>query len=129
MRIVTDCAADLPKAEVELLSIVQAMLHISLPDRQVTSAEVDIDEFYDLLEASFPAIPTTSQPSVGEFVQIYEQYAERDPDVLSLHISSGLSGTFASAAMARDQVKDRVNVEVIDTMTLSGGERFQVLLA
>lgn len=129
MLIVTDSAADLTSEEAEALHIVQAPLHISFPDRQMTSDEVDIDEFYDLLEASFPVIPTTSQPSVGEFVRLYEQHAADGGDVLSVHISTGLSGTAASATMARDQVKERINVHVVDTMTLSGGERFQVLLA
>jgi DegV family protein with EDD domain len=129
MRIVTDCAADLPLAELLALNIAQAHLHIGLPDRQVTSAEVDIDEFYDLLESSFPTIPTTSQPSVGEFVQLYEQHADGDDEVISVHISSGLSGTAASAALAGQQLEGRIRVHVVDTMTLSGGERFQVLLA
>lgn len=129
MRIVTDHAADLTREEAQAHNIVQAPLHISLPDRQTTSHDVNIDDFYDLLQSSFPTIPTTSQPSVGEFVRLYEQHAEEGGEVLSVHISTGLSGTATAAALARDELAGRIKVHVVDTMTLSGGQRFQVLLA
>jgi DegV family protein with EDD domain len=128
MKIVTDCAADLPAGELEALDITQAPLYIQFPEGEVNSADLTADQFYDRLEAMRPAIPTTALPSEGIFASIYRKLAETSKQILSLHISSGLSGTFNSARMGGEQVKE-AEVTVVDTMTLSGGERFQVLAA
>jgi len=128
MKIVTDCAADLPSEELEALDITQAPLYIQFPEGEVNSADLTPDQFYDRLEAMRPAIPTTALPSEGIFASIYRKLAETSKQILSLHISSGLSGTFNSARMGGEQVKE-AEVTVVDTMTLSGGERFQVLAA
>jgi len=128
MKIVTDCAADLPAEELEALDITQAPLYIQFPEGEVNSADLTADQFYDRLEAMRPAIPTTALPSEGIFASIYRKLAETSKQILSLHISSGLSGTFNSARMGGEQVKE-AEVIAVDTMTLSGGERFQVLAA
>lgn len=128
MKIVTDCAADMPFEEREALGIVEAPLYIQFPEGEVNSAEITADEFYDRLEAMRPAIPTTSLPSEGIFAGIFNKLAETSKQIMSLHISSGLSGTFNSAKNGGEQVKT-AEVIVVDTMTLSGGERFQVLAA
>ncbi|MCJ7585340.1 MAG: DegV family protein [Anaerolineales bacterium] len=128
MKIVTDCAADLPAEELEALNITQAPLYIQFPEGEVNSADLTPDQFYNRLEAMRPAIPTTALPSEGIFASIYRKLAETSKQILSLHISSGLSGTFNSARMGGEQVKE-AEVTVVDTMTLSGGERFQVLAA
>ena len=128
MKIVTDCAADLPAEELEALDITQAPLYIQFPEGEVNSADLTPDQFYNRLEAMRPAIPTTALPSEGIFASIYRKLAETSKQILSLHISSGLSGTFNSARMGGEQVKE-AEVTVVDTMTLSGGERFQVLAA
>jgi DegV family protein with EDD domain len=128
MKIVTDCAADLPAEELEALDITQAPLYIQFPEGEVNSADLTADQFYDRLEAMRPAIPTTALPSEGIFASIYRKLAATSKQILSLHISSGLSGTFNSARMGGEQVKE-AEVTVVDTMTLSGGERFQVLAA
>lgn len=129
MRIVTDCAADMPAAELQALGVTQAPLFIQFPDGEVNSADLSADEFYAHLEAIYPAIPTTSQPSAGIFAEIYRTLGEGDPHILSIHISSGLSGTVSSAQVAAEQVAGSVDVTVWDTLTLAGGQRFQVLAA
>jgi len=128
MKIVTDCAADMPAEELEALDITQAPLFIQFPEGEVNSADLTADQFYDRLEAMRPAIPTTALPSEGIFANIYRKLAETSKQILSLHISSGLSGTVNSARMGGEQVKE-AEVTAVDTMTLSGGERFQVLAA
>jgi DegV family protein with EDD domain len=75
-----------------------------------------------------PEIPSTAQPSSGLFSGIYKKLAEKGKEILSIHISSGLSGTINSARLGSEAVKD-ADIKVWDTMTLSGGERFQVLAA
>lgn len=129
MKIVTDCAADMPAEELERLGVTQAPLFIQFPEREMNSADISADDFYDRLEAMRPAVPTTAMPSSGNFVELYRKLAQVDKDILSIHISSGLSGTLSSARNGCDQVKGEANVSLWDTLTLSGGERFQVMAA
>jgi DegV family protein with EDD domain len=128
MKIVTDCAADMTLEEREALGIVEAPLYIQFPEGEISSADISADDFYDRLEAMRPAVPTTSLPSEGIFTGIFNKLAETSKQIMSIHISSGLSGTFNSAKNGGDQVKN-AEITTVDTMTLSGGERFQVLAA
>jgi len=127
MKIVTDCAADLPAQERDALGIVEAPLYIQFPEGEINSADLTPDEFYDRLAAMYPAIPSTAQPSSGIFASLYHRLAGAG-QVLSIHVSSGLSGTINSARVGAEQLKEKV-VSVVDSMTLSGGQRFQVLAA
>jgi DegV family protein with EDD domain len=129
MKIVTDCAADLLQSEVEELGITEAPLFIQFPEGEVNAKDISADDFYNRLEAMRPAIPTTAQPSSGLFEELYRKLAETSKDIFSIHISSGLSGTLNSAQVGGEQAMDAANVSFWDTMTLSGGERFQVLAA
>lgn len=129
MKIVTDCAADMAPEELETLGVIQAPLFIQFPEGEVNSAEISADDFYNRLEAMRPAIPTTAQPSAGIFAELYRRVAQAEKDILSIHISSGLSGTINSARDGGEQVKAEADVSHWDTLTLSGGERFQVMAA
>lgn len=129
MRIVTDSAADMPAEELEALGIAQAPLFIQFPDHEVSAAQITADEFYERLAAMHPAIPGTAQPSQGIFADIYCKLAETDPDILSVHISSGLSGTVNAARLGGEHAAPDARVTVWDSLTLAGGERFQVLAA
>lgn len=128
MIIVTDSACDLPRNEVEEFGINIVPLLINFPDGEVSSEEITPDEFYNRLRQMEPQIPTTSQPSAGMFSKLYRELTERGEEILSVHISSGLSGTIGSARTGAEQAQN-ANVTFFDTMTLSGGERFQVLAA
>lgn len=129
MKIVTDCAADMSAEELDQLDIIQAPLFIQFPEGEVNSADISADEFYDRLEAMRPAIPTTAQPSSGIFANLYRNIAANEKDILSIHISSGLSGTIQSARDGGEQVKTEAQVKYWDTLSLSGGQRFQVMAA
>lgn len=129
MKIVTDCAADMSADELENLEIVQAPLFIQFPEGEVNAVDITPDDFYNRLEAMRPAIPTTAQPSSGIFAELYRKIAGVEKNILSIHISSGLSGTINSARDGGEQVKSEINVSHWDTLSLSGGERFQVLAA
>ena len=118
----------MPAKEREELGVVEAPLYIQFPEGEINSADITPDEFYYRLEAMRPEIPTTALPSSGVFTKLYIQLAESNKEILSIHLSSGLSGTFNSARMGAEEVKEAV-VDFVDTMTLSGGERFQVLAA
>ena len=129
MKIVTDCAADMPAEELEKLGVTQAPLFIQFPEGEVNSADISADDFYNRLEAMRPQIPTTAQPSGGIFAELYRKLAQTEKNILSIHISSGLSGTINAARDGSEQVKTEATVSHWDTLTLSGGERFQVLAA
>jgi DegV family protein with EDD domain len=127
MKIVTDSGADLwlPPGRLAELDIQVVPLAVTL-DGQTYREGVDIrsDEFYDLLAAS-DNMPTTSQPSVGDFVEAYRRLATDDPDILSIHMSSGLSGTLNSAQAAGRLVPE-ANITFVDTKTLSAAAGWQV---
>jgi len=129
MKIVTDCAADLPAEELKRLGITSAPLSIQFPEGEVNSDDISADDFYNRLEAMRPNIPTTAQPSSGMFAQLYRKAAETGKNILSIHISSGLSGTINSAHVGGEQASDVADVTTWDSLSLSGGERFQVLAA
>lgn len=125
MQIVTDRAADFSPQQLEGLDLHFVPLMLTLDDKQYSSGvDIQPDEFYKLLEAS-SGMPTTSQPSPGEFAEIYRKLAATDPDILSIHVSSGLSGTMNSARLGAEMVPE-ARVTHIDTFTLSGAEGWQV---
>ncbi len=128
LQILTDCAADLFPQERDDLAIAEAPLYIQFPDGEVDARAITPDEFYDRLEAMYPDIPSTAQPSAGLFQRLYEQLAAQVDEIMSLHISSGLSGTLNAARNGAAALQEHV-VTLWDTMTLSGGQRFQVLAA
>jgi len=129
MKIVTDCAAYMLAAELEAFGITQVPLYIRFPEGEVSAPQIDADDFYNRLEAMRPAIPSTAQPSSGLFESLYRELALTGEEIMSIHISSGLSGTINSARTGAQLAAPQAKVTAWDTLTLSGGERFQVLAA
>ena len=127
MQIVTDSGTDLSLSpeQMEELNIHIVPLVVTLGGKSYHE-DVDLkpEEFYPLLEAS-DELPTTSQPSPGDFAEIYRELAQDDPDILSIHMTSGLSGTYNSAVEAAKQVPE-ANVTLVDTKTLSAAAGWQV---
>lgn len=128
MRIVTDSAADLTPQDILEHEISVAPLFINFPEGEVRADAISPDDFYTRLEAMQPETPTTAQPSPEIFANLYEKLLETNLEVLSIHISSGLSGTFNSASVGAGNFKDKT-IHLIDSLTLSGGQRFQILAA
>jgi DegV family protein with EDD domain len=128
MKIVTDCAADLTQKETEQYDITVAPLFIQFPEGEVNSTDLSPDEFYQRLKNIAPLVPSTSQPSAGIFASLYKNFVEAGEDVLSIHISSGLSGTIGSARAGAAQLTGKA-IHLVDSLTLSGGLRFQVIAA
>jgi len=127
MQIVTDSGTDLslPPERVAELNIHVVPLIVTLEGKSYREG-VDIQpgEFYRLLAAT-DSLPVTSQPSAGDFAETYRQLAATDPDVLSVHISSGLSGTVNAARVGAEQVPE-ANVTIVDAKTLSAAAGWQV---
>lgn len=124
MHIVTDGAADFSSAE-HGLAIHTVPVTFTLDGKTYRSGvDIQPDEFYHLLEET-SSFPTTSQPAPGDFADQYRQLAQSDPDILSIHVSSGLSGTLNAARLGASMVPE-ANVTFFDTHTLSGAQGWHV---
>ncbi len=129
-QIVTDSGTDvfLTSEQMTDLNVYEVPLSVTLEgDTYREGLDIEPDDFYRLLAAS-DELPTTSQPSAGDFAALYERLAADDPEILSIHMSSGLSGTVNSARTAAEMVPG-ANVTVVDTKTLSAAAGWQVKAA
>ena len=128
MKIVTDSATDIELLQESDIDIPVVPLRVKLGDKEYRD-KIDLtpDEFYALLEKT-DELPVTSQPSPGEFAEVYREIAKDDPEILSIHLSSGLSGTYNSAILAAEMVPE-ANITVVDTKTLSAAAGWQVMAA
>ncbi len=125
MQIVSDCGMDMAPEQMEGLQIHLAPLTIQLDGKTyISGVDIQPEEFYKLL-LSAQGMPTTSLPSPGEFAELYRKLAQTDPEILSVHISSGLSSTYDSAVLGAKLVPE-AQVTVYDTLTVSCGEGWQV---
>jgi len=127
MQIVTDSGTDLSLSPEQLKDLpVQIVPLVVTLDEHSYREGVDIhpDEFYRLLSET-DSLPVTSQPSSGVFAEVYRKLAASDPDILSIHISSGLSGTINAARAGAEQVPE-AKVTFVDTKTLSAAAGWQV---
>jgi DegV family protein with EDD domain len=115
LRVVTDGAADTPQGWPEEYDFQIIPINIHFGDRTFLSG-IDITdvEFYQLARES-GVIPKTSQPSPQQFVDFYRRIAEPQDTVLSLHVTSQLSGTFNSAVIAARELKDEIHVIPFDS--------------
>ncbi len=130
MQIVTDSGTDISLTQEEMAKLnVHVIPLVVTLDGKSYRENVDIEpkHFFDLLEQS-GNLPTTSQPAIGDFVEIYSTLAKSDPDILSSHLTSGLSGTYDSAQSAAKMVPE-ANITHVDTKTLSAAAGWQVMAA
>jgi DegV family protein with EDD domain len=132
VAIVTDSTPYLPRRLIERWGIEQVSLYVGWDGELRRESEYeDLDAFYTQLHDS-ERLPTTSQPSAGDFLSCYEPLVRAGRDVLSIHLAGGLSGTCESAREAARLVADAGNpgrVEVLDSQTGAGGLGCLVLLA
>jgi len=128
VRIITDNGIDIDPRRIAGLPVHIVPLVINF-DEKVYRGGVDIqsDEFYRMLKNNPNKFPTTSQPSPGDFQTVYTEQAKFDSEIISIHMSAELSGTYNSARLASEMVKDQgINVTVIDSKLVSGAEAWLV---
>jgi DegV family protein with EDD domain len=123
--VVCDTTAYLPDPLVADLEIHRISLYVSIGDRQEAESEItDFADFYERLRASEGGA-TTSQPSIGDFVAVYEPLLEAGREVVSIHISAGISGTFEAAGQARERLieegKGGERLHLLDSRSAAGG--------
>jgi DegV family protein with EDD domain len=134
VAVVTDSTAYLPAEIVERLGIHVVPLYVIFGgDRTVRETDItDYGAFFDELRAA-EQLPTTSQPSVGDFVSLYEPLLDAGRDIISVHISGALSGTLESARQAAEALqrdgKRGERIRLVDSCSAAGGQGLLVLAA
>lgn len=129
IAVVTDSTAYLPKEVIEKYSIYTIPLTVTI-DEEVYEEEVTLcaTAFYDKVRGS-GTLPKTSQPPVGKFVELFEQLKEKGyTDVISVHLSSGISGTYNGAIQAGEMV-DGLTVHAYDSEIACYVQGFYVIEA
>jgi DegV family protein with EDD domain len=130
MQIVTDTGMDmyLPPELMPGMDIHVVRMAITLDGKTYLSGkDIQADELQELLLKTH-SFPITSQPSAGEFAEMYRMLAAKDPDILSIQMSSGLSGT-VNAANAGAEMVPEAKVTIVDTKTLCAALGWQVSAA
>ena len=133
--VVTDTTAYLPEELVSQHDIKRVSLYVSLEGEQRPEIEIagaDYAEFFERLRASAEGA-TTSQPSVGDFCAVYEPLLAEGRDIVSIHLSAGISGTCESASQAKERLtaegKGGERIQVYDSRSACGGQAMVVLAA
>ena len=135
VAIVLDSTHYMPREVVERHGFHTVSLYVrwGTPPSDTREAELpDFDAFYDHLRSA-RELPSTSQPSVGDFLSVYEPLIERGDDILSIHLSGGISGTVRSAEQARDRLLEQgvapERVIVLDSSTACAGYGLMAIAA
>jgi DegV family protein with EDD domain len=132
VAVVTDTTQYLPREVVARHGLHLVSLYVNWNGRTDREADLpDFDAFYDYMRSA-AQLPSTSQPSVGDFLEVYEPLVADGRDVVSIHIAAGMSGTYESARQAKAALEEKTGEErvtVIDSATACGGLGFMMLAA
>lgn len=120
VAIVTDSTANMPKDLLEEYGIQVIPLTVNWEGNSLLDGvDIHVDEFYDRLQKA-KEMPTTSQPSVGQFMQFFEQVAETADSIVGIFISEPLSGTMDSARSAAKELAN-IPIELVDSRSAAMG--------
>jgi len=130
IKIVVDSTCDLPAGSNEQHGITVIPINIQFgTETYLDGVTIDRAAFYRKID-ELGILPTTSQPSAGQFEKLYRKLAEEGAtDILSLHVTAKLSGTYQSADLAREMVADQVRVHPFDSACGSAGLGFMAVEA
>ena len=125
VQIVTDSTADLPAEMAQELGIPIVPLSVVFGEESYKEGiEISHDVFYERLGRS-KELPTTSSPSVGDFLDTYRDVLKETDEIVSVHVSSKLSATYSNATQAAAILADEgARIEVVDSRTVSLGMMF-----
>lgn len=124
VAVVTDSTHYLPRALADERGIHQVSLYVGWQGQPERELDMDgFDAFYARLRTD-PELPTTSQPSIGDFLGVWEPLLDAGSDIVSIHLAGGISGTCEAARQARELLDERglgQRIEVVDSETACGG--------
>jgi DegV family protein with EDD domain len=129
--IVADTTSYLPSELLERHDVHLVNLYVGLEGEQQREGEIgDLTDFYERLRASGESV-TTSQPSVGDFLAVYEPLLADGREIVSVHLAAGISGTYESAVQACERLtadgKGGERIHVCDSRTGAGGMGLMIL--
>ncbi len=130
VAVVSDTCHYLPRETISAEGIHQVSLYVRWPDGPLREIDItDYGDYYRRLGRE-AQLPTTSQPSIGDFLAVYEPLLDAGHEIVSIHLAGGMSGTVRSAEQAREQLGERAAaVHVFDSATACGGEGLVILAA
>lgn len=118
LRIVTDGAVDMPAEWFKEFEINRIPINVHFGEQTfLQDVELSLDNFYKMVDEKKSAFPKTSQPSPHQFAEYYKKIAQPGDTILSIHITSKLSGTYASSVAGAEEVKDQFKVIPVDTLS------------
>jgi DegV family protein with EDD domain len=121
IQVITDSTSDITPEEAKQLGIRVVPIYVRFGDRVYRDGvDIESDEFYRML-ADAPVHPATSQPNPEDFESAYRDYCENTDGIISVHISSKISGTYNSASIAKKMLESKCPIEVIDSRFNSAG--------
>lgn len=126
IALVTDSTSDLTEEMKKECDIHIVPLKVSFGDQEYSDDELSSEEFYQRL-AEEEELPKTSQPTPEEFGRVYSKLLEEYQEVISVHISSALSGTFNAANLAKEKFKEKIHL--VDSKTISLGTALMMMEA
>jgi DegV family protein with EDD domain len=129
VKIVTDTLTDITDDLAKEWGLTVVPLYVRF-GKQIFRDRVDItsEEFYRRL-VNESTLPSTTQPTPNDFAEVYQKLAKETDEILVIVVSSKLSGTYQSAAQAKDYLKAKCRVEIVDSMTVAMAEGLIVLSA
>ena len=122
VQIVTDSSVLYTEEEAKAAGFDVIPLCVRVGDMDGRDLQINMEEFYGRIGKG--EIPRSSQPPIGDVVEVYEKY--QDADVLNICVADGLSGTYHGALSARDMVESRDRITVFNSRTLCGPHRYMV---
>jgi DegV family protein with EDD domain len=133
VAVVTDTTQYLPREVIERHHVHLVSLYVNWDGRVDREIDLpDYDAYYAFLRSG-GELPSTSQPSVGDFLAVYEPLVERGDEILSIHLSGGISGTVRAADQARDVLiehgMDPERMVVVDSLTGCAGHGLMAVAA
>ncbi|WP_205697196.1 DegV family protein [Conexibacter sp. SYSU D00693] len=131
VAVVTDTTQYLPRELLREHDVATVSLYVNDGDRHERESEMpDFTAFYERLRTMDGALPTTSQPSIGDFLAVFEPLLAEGRDIVSVHLAGGISGTVESGRQAAAEAMERHpgrRVEVVDSRSACGGMGMIVL--
>ena len=121
VKIVTDSTCDLPVQLAQELGITVVPVYLRFGEKVYRDGvDIGYDEFYQKLVES-PVHPSTSQPTPADFADVYRKLAKETDEIVSIQVTSKLSGTYNSALQGRELAGARCHIEVVDSLSVSMG--------
>lgn len=119
VRIVTDSTVDISLEQAAQIGVSIVPVYVRFGDEVLRDLyDINNAEFYRRLETS-GVHPTSSQPAPGDFAKVYQELSKDTDEILSIHLTSKLSGTYNAALQGREVAGSQARIEVIDTLSLS----------